>query len=226
MVAPSSKGARRDEAEADLDRRAPARGRSGAKAKASGGADAKAASGARAKPRPQLDAPQKRRVNTPFLTFTLIALALAVALVGVGIGGYYAANLLGSAVRAAARQGAETPSALAGTVCADFLQQNYDDLMARIDPDPAPPAATGAFNASATAKRLRAIDQRDGPVSSCTPTRLDKTQTTAQSAPDGATRLLLVMWRVGEPTASVLITRQDADGAWRVERDSAFLLAT
>ena len=223
MVAPSSKGARRNAAPAaDTPRRGSGRSRVDDRDDARAGA----ASDVRAKGRRKPDATPRARAKGSPLAFTVIAVALAVGLVAVGVGGYYAASLLSGAVRAAARQGAETPSALADTVCADFLNQNYDDLIARVDPNPAPPAATGAFDAAAAARRLRAIDQRDGPVSSCTPTRLDDSQITIQSAPDGATRLLLVMWRVGDPIASVLVTRQDADGAWRIERDSAFLLAT
>lgn len=191
-----------------------------------------AGSGVRPKGGPRADAPlaqakRPKRWKPNPSAFLLIALALVVALAGVGFASYAAATALGHVARAAARRGAETPSALAATVCADFLHQNYDDLIPRVDPKPAQPAATGGFDASATLARLRTIDQRDGPVSSCTATRLDASQTDPQNGPDGATRLLLVMWRVGDPIASVLITRQDPDtGAWLIERDSSFLLAT
>ncbi|HEX9036152.1 MAG TPA: hypothetical protein VF808_04095 [Ktedonobacterales bacterium] len=221
MVAPSGKGIRRKAAPVvDTPTREPGRGRVSGAGDRSGARDR---SGPRRGVAELESQPKSRPSRTAFL---LISTALAIALIGIGVASYFAANLLGGAVRAAARRGAETPSALAATVCADFLHQNYDDLLARVDPNPAAPAATGAFDAGAVSQRLRAMDQRDGPVSYCSPTRLDASQVDPTNGPDGATRLLLVMWRVGVPNASVLVTRLGPDGAWLVERDSAFLLAS
>ncbi len=172
----------------------------------------------------RLDVKRKARRNA----FPLIATSLVVALLGIGVASYFAASLLGGAVRAAARRGAETPAALAATVCGDLTHQNYSDLVARVDPGAAPPAATGPFDASALVQRLHTLDREGGPVTSCAVTPLDASEVAPASGPDGATRLLLTMGRAGtpQPIAAVLITRQSSDGAWLVERDSSFLLAT
>lgn len=168
-----------------------------------------------------------RRKGRPS-AFPLIALALAVALIGIGIASYFAANVLSEAVRAAARRGVETPAALATTVCGDLIHQNYSDLVARVDPTAAPPAATGPFDAGALTQRLHTLDQEGGPVVSCSAAPLAASDVAPASGPDGATRLLLTLWRAGtpQPISAVLITRQSLDGAWVVERDSSFLLAT
>jgi hypothetical protein len=157
-----------------------------------------------------------------------IAGLLAAALLGIGLASYFAANLLGGAVRAAARRGAETPAALAATVCNELIHQDYGDLMSRVDPDPAPPVVTDAFDATATTQRLQTLDHNGGPVTSCSAQPLDSSQVASASGLDGATRLLLVMWRSGtpQPITAVLITRQGPIGAWLIERDSSFLLAT
>jgi hypothetical protein len=160
--------------------------------------------------------------------FPLIAGSLAVALLLVGAASYFAASLLGEAVRAAARRGAETPTALAATICDDLIHQNYSDLAARVDARPAPPAATGPFDASALAQRLHTLDQADGPVISCSAAPLDPSEVDLPAGADGATRLLLTLGRAGtpRPIAAVLITRLSPEGAWVIERDSSFLLAT
>jgi hypothetical protein len=185
-----------------------------------------------AQPEAPLDTPSARKTGARRKTrqgaFPLIALALAVALVGIGVASYFAASLLGNAVRAAERRGAETPAALAATVCGDLIHQNYGDLVARVDPNAAPPAATGPFDASATAQRLHTLDQADGPVISCSASPLAASEITPPAGPDGATRLLLTVWRAGtpRPIAAVLITRLSPNGAWVIERDSSFLRAT
>lgn len=176
-------------------------------------------------PAPQAQ-PGERRATYP--AFPYIAGALAAALIAIGIASYLAANLLGGAVRAAARRGAETPAALAATVCHDLTQRDYTDLVARIDPNPAPPAITStSLDASAMANHLMALDGADGHVTSCAAQPLTTGQVALTPGPDGATRLLLTIWRENtpRPIAAVLITRQSPDSAWLVERDSSFLLA-
>lgn len=160
--------------------------------------------------------------------FPLIAAALAVALVGIGVASYFAASLLGEGVRISARHGAETPTALAATVCSDLIHQNYSDLVARVDSANAPPAVTTPFDASALTKQLHTLDQEDGPVIACSVAPLAASDVAPASGPDGATRLLLTLARsdTPQPIAAVLITRLGPDGAWIVERDSSFLLAT
>ena len=160
--------------------------------------------------------------------FPLVAAALAVALVSIGFASYFAASLLGEEVRASARRGAETPTALAATVCSDLIHQNYSDLMARVDSAAAPPAVTAPFDASALTQRLHTLDQEGGPVISCSAAPLAASDVAPASGPDGATRLLLTIGRAGtpRPIAAVLITRISPEGAWVVERDSSFLLAT
>ena len=169
--------------------------------------------------------PRKRAPSGPF---PLVAGSLAVALILIGVASYFAATLLGEAVRAAARRGAETPSALAATVCADLIHQNYGDLVARVDANPAPPAATGPYDASALTQRLHTLDRENGPVVSCSAAPLDANQVDALGGSDHAARLLLTLGRSGtpRPIASVLITRISPEGAWFIERDSSFLLAT
>jgi hypothetical protein len=160
--------------------------------------------------------------------FRLIAAALAVVALLIGVASYGAASLLGDAVRASARRGAETPAALAATVCSDLIHQDYSDLMARIDTAAAPPAVTSSFDAQALTQRLHALDAADGPVSSCAATPLSASEVALPAGPDGATRLLLTLGRAGTPLpiAAVLITRLSPEGAWVVERDSSFLLAS
>ena len=174
------------------------------------------------------DAKRESRRHARPGAFPLIAMGLAVALLGIGVASYLAASLLGGVMRAAARSGAETPAALAATVCGDLIHQNYTDLVARVNPDPAPPAVTGSFDASATTQRLHALDGADGPVTACSASPLEASDVAPPAGPDGATRLLLTLTRAGtpRPIAAVLITRQAPDGAWRIARDSSFLLAT
>jgi hypothetical protein len=169
--------------------------------------------------------PRKRARRGPF---PLVAGSLAVALLLIGVASYFAATLLGEAVRASARRGAETPSALAATVCADLMHQNYGDLVAHVDHNPAPPAATEPYDANALTQRLHTLDREDGPVVSCAAAPLDPSQVDASGAPDHATRLLLTLGRSGtpRPIASVLITQMSPEGAWVIERDSSLLLAT
>ncbi|HEU0028030.1 MAG TPA: hypothetical protein VFQ25_13025 [Ktedonobacterales bacterium] len=169
--------------------------------------------------------PGKRARRNPF---PLVAGALAAALLLVGVASYFAASLLGDAVRVSARRGAETPSALSATICADLIHQNYGDLVARVDPKPAPPAATGAFDAGALTQQLHTLDRENGPVISCAAAPLDPNLVDLPNGPDGALRLLLTLGRSGtpRPIAAVLITRTSPEGAWVIERDSSFLLAT
>ena len=157
-----------------------------------------------------------------------ITLALVVAMALIGVAGYYAAGILGGAMRAAARRGAETPTALARTVCADLVHQDYSDLMGRVDSAPAPPAVTAAFDAQALTAQLQRIDTRDGRITSCVAAPLAASDVAPPAGADGATRLLMTIWRAGaiQPVTAVLITRLSPDGAWIVERDSSFLLAT
>jgi hypothetical protein len=176
----------------------------------------------------EFDTPSRQRRRS--LAAWYISSLLAVALLFIGYGGYCAANLLGVAVRAAARQGAETPTALAATVCNDLVHQNYGDLVAHIDHDPAPPAVTDSFDPIITTQTLQALDRSDGPVTSCSAQPLNVSQAnplSGVSGPDGATRVLLVIWRSGisQPIGAVLITRQGPTGAWLIERDSSFLLS-
>ncbi len=177
--------------------------------------------------RPEAASDAKPKLRRPY-SFLFIATPLAGALLGIGLASYFAASLLGGAVRASARRGAETPAALAATVCGDLIHQNYSDLVGRVDPNPAPPAATGPFDASALTRQLHTLDREGGPVTSCSAAPLAASQITLSPGSDGATRLLLTIWRAGTPLpiASVLITRLSPDGAWVIERDSSFLLAT
>jgi hypothetical protein len=175
--------------------------------------------------KPEVGQRSKRARSGPF---PLVAGSLAVALLLIGVASYFAATLLGEAVRASARRGAETPSALAATVCADLMHQNYGDLVAHVDPSPAPPAATGPYNANVVTQRLHTLDRENGPVTSCSAAPLEPSQVDAPGVPDRATRLLLTRGRSGtpRPIASVLITRMSPEGAWVIERDSSLLLAT
>lgn len=160
--------------------------------------------------------------------FPLIAALLAIAMLGIGGASYSAASVLDTAVRAALLRGAETPAALAATICGDLMRQNYSDLVTRVDPNAAPPAATGPLDASALTQRLHTLDQEGGPVTSCSAAPLDPSAVAPASGPDGATRLLLTLGRAGtpRPIAAVLIMRRGPDGAWLVERDSSFFIAT
>jgi hypothetical protein len=89
---------------------------------------------------------------------------------------------------------------------------------------------TDSFDPIVTMQALQALDRTEGPVTSCSAQPLSASQANplnGVSGPDGATRVLLVMWRSGtpQPIGAVLITRQGPTGAWLLERDSSFLLA-
>ncbi len=225
-----AKGDVKDEVKGDAKPRAKPQAKRGAKPNVKPVIEMDAETSAEADGQPDaifVDVKAARRKGSGS-AFLFVAAALALALFGIGVASYFAASVLSEAVRAAARRGVETPAALANTVCGDLMHQNYSDLMNRVDPAVAPPAVTTPFDASALTQRLHTLDQEGGPVISCSAASLAASDIAPASGPDGATRLLLTLSRAGtlQPIAAVLITRQSPDGAWLVERDSSFLLAT
>jgi hypothetical protein len=178
------------------------------------------------RPRPNLPADRSaanQRGNSGNSSTTLLTVVLAILLLAVGAAGYEAANLLHFAI--VPPTGVNTTAASAAAfVCDALKQQDYQRLVAIIDPAPIPPAVTGAFDAHQTIAQLQAQDANAGKVVSCATAPYDSGSVVST---DGATRYQLTLRRAKAATSvsGTLVLRQQSGGAhgWLIERDSSFL---
>ena len=117
-----------------------------------------------------------------------------------------------------------TSDDIAQLVCTTYTTQNYDPLLAVIDPTPVPPAATGPFDATAQStlrKTLQSLDTGSGVVTSCSysgPVFADPSNDKSQR------RYIFTMQRAhhnGPLTMPMIFTVQ-SDGGWKISRGSDF----
>ena len=117
-----------------------------------------------------------------------------------------------------------TSDDIAQLVCTTYTTQNYDPLLAAIDPTPVPPAATGPFDATAQStlrKTLQSLDTGSGVVTSCSysgPVFADPSNDKSQR------RYIFTMQRAhhnGPLTMPMIFTVQ-SDGGWKISRGSDF----
>lgn len=148
----------------------------------------------------------RRRLRT--LT---ISLTLAVLVALTGFGAVRAAELLQQATRPPAN-----PSAVANTACTAYLTQNYPLLTAEVDPTPVPPANSDSFNPAVIQTQLRSADKIQGVVERCTPSHFVTTATGGQFP------LSMQRTRVSTPITVTLILRAQADGSWKISRETSF----
>ena len=175
------------------------------------------------RPRPNLPADRSAANQRGNSSTTLLTVVLAMLLLAVGAAGYEAANLLHFAI--VPTTGVNTTAASAAAfVCDALKQQEYQRLVAVIDPTPIPPAVTGAFDAHQTIAQLQAQDASAGKVVSCAVAPYDSGSVVST---DGATRYQLTLRRTQAATSvsGTLVLRQQSGGAhgWLIERDSSFL---
>ncbi len=152
----------------------------------------------------------KARQAPRWLTGLGVMGALAVCLVLVGLSGIGFDLALRSALRPA------TAVDEASAVCGDLRSRNYDALANEMDPTP-DGASTGTFDRVAFIAKLRALDQRDGPVRSCALRQLNA------SGPDGMTIFGFTVRRAQapDPLESLVVVRR-VRGHWKVSRASSF----
>jgi hypothetical protein len=117
-----------------------------------------------------------------------------------------------------------TSDDIAQLVCTTYTTQNYDPLLAAIDPTAVPPAATGPFDATAQntlRKTLQSLDTGSGVVTSCSysgPVFADPSNDKSQR------RYIFTMQRAhhnGPLTMPMIFTGQP-DGGWKILRGSDF----
>lgn len=170
-----------------------------------------------AKPIPPLPAssPQRGGQST-----TLVTVVLALLLLLVGAAGYEAAGLLQHAISTANSVNA-TAASTAAFVCDALKRQDYQQLVASIDPATVPPSVTGAFDSRLTIAQLQTYDANEGKVISCA---IAPYGSGSILSTDGATRYQLTLRRANAATSQsgTLVLRQLANG-WMIERDSSFL---
>ena len=149
-----------------------------------------------------------------------VTLLLALLLLLIGAAGAGATALLQHAIRP------PTSDDIAQLVCTTYTTQNYDPLLAAIDPTPVPPAATDPFNATAQAtlrKQLQSLDAGPGfgPVTSCSYSGPVFADPSKDKSPR---RYLFTMQRAhhsGPFTMPMIFTVQP-DGGWKISRGSDF----
>ena len=147
-----------------------------------------------------------------------VTLLLALLLLLIGAAGAGAMALLQHAIRP------PTSDDIAQLVCTTYTTQNYDPLLAAIDPTAVPPAATGPFDATAQntlRKTLQSLDTGSGVVTSCSysgPVFADPSNDKSQR------RYIFTMQRAhhnGPLTMPMIFTVQP-DGGWKISRGSDF----
>ena len=181
-----------------------------------------------ASPHAQTAGPRKA-ATAPKLTIQQVrlrlTLALALALLLIGAAGAESVTLLQWAMRV------PTASDIAKLVCTAYQRQDYDLLLAQIDPAPEPPQMPAAFDLnakSALVDQLKALDAQAGASTSCTYTEL---AANAPQAPNGQAKpqspaqiqFIFSMKRAhgGLYTAPMTLVQQ-VDGGWKVSRASSF----
>jgi hypothetical protein len=143
-----------------------------------------------------------------------VTLALALLLVIGGANAAIGASLLQQALR--------TPTAddIAQRVCTAYLRQDYDLLLAQIDPAPIPPTVPGPFDAAARNAlqgQLRALDGSAGSVTQCV-----YKEVSAAGQPANLRQYLYSMQRRVLYTQAMDLARQ-SDGSWKLTRASDLL---
>jgi hypothetical protein len=144
-----------------------------------------------------------------------VTLALALLLLVGGVISAIGASLLQQALR--------TPTAddIAQRICTAYQRQDYDLLLAQIDPTPIPPAVPGPFDAAARnalESQLRALDAVARDVTQCSYKEL----AAGARQPADQRHYLYSMQRGVLYTMAMSLTSQP-DGSWKLTRDSDFL---
>jgi hypothetical protein len=161
-------------------------------------------------------APPSRAQPAPRRSALRLTLLLALLLLLVGLAGAGALRLLLHAMRP------PTADDTAQLVCTAFTQQNYDLLVAQVDPAPVPPAATGRFDANALRTQLTTLDGAQGKVTTCSYKQL-----AFSNLASGGTSLQYIFTihraQTSAPVSLVMILVHEADGSWKLSRGSDFL---
>ena len=177
--------------------------------------------------------PKQARVSSASPALRL-ALVFALLLLALGVAAGASVSLLVHAIAgpppvaqpASGAGGKPAVEDIGNQVCDAYVTQKYDALVSLIDPTPVPPTATGAFNAAAQTAlmtELKAIDDKTGKVTKCT----SSGPTSGTGATEGKSIYKLVMTRTLDQkltsfTHTIIAIRQ-ADGSFKIERDSDFL---
>jgi hypothetical protein len=144
-----------------------------------------------------------------------VTLALALLLMVGGVIAAIGASLLQQALRI------PTADDIAQRVCTAYQRQDYDLLLAQIDPAPIPPAVPGPFDAAARnalEDQLRALDAAAGAVTHCSYKEL----TGGARQPADQRHYFYSMQRHVLYTMAMSLTSQP-DGSWKLTRDSDFI---
>jgi hypothetical protein len=111
-------------------------------------------------------------------------------------------------------------------ICTAYQTQNYDLLVAQIDPTPIPPAVPDPFTDAAKQailSELQALDTSAGTVTQCQAHRLVFASVSADPThvPYGFTLI-----RARDPSKQISLTMtlvRQSNGDWKIARDSDFL---
>jgi hypothetical protein len=162
--------------------------------------------------------PRRRRRRSATLRLTLL---LMIVLLALGVVGLASLSLLHFSTQTSPLTQDETVQ----RICTAYQTQNYDLLVAQIDPSPIPPAITGPFSDAAKQAligELKALDASDGPVTQCQVRRL-----TFNNLPPDPTRTQYEFTitradALKQFTLMMTLVRQ-SDGSWKIARNSNFL---
>lgn len=105
----------------------------------------------------------------------------------------------------------------ASAACAYLLNGNYAVLAGEMDPVP-DGASTGPFDRATFTAGLRALDARDGRVTSCALRQMGSND----SAPVVIFAMTVRRAHLSYPLGSLVVVRHEADGRWLISRASTF----